>query len=87
MCSFTPRELLVNTLYIARYYPAFQRHPMASRESTHDYQHEQLQKLVAFSRLLGVGAGIAAFTMIQGTVEDGGKHHPIVSHVTQRICR
>ena len=85
MCSFSPRELLVNTLHIARYYPAFQRLPMASLESTHAHQLEQLQKLVAFSRLLDVGADIAAFTMIQGTVEDGGKHHPIVSHVTQRI--
>lgn len=87
MCSFTSHELLVNTLYIARYYPAFQQHPMASRESIHDYQLEQLQKLVAFSFPLDVGADIAAFTMIQGTVKDGGKHHPIISHVTQRICR
>jgi hypothetical protein len=58
---------------------------MASHESIHAYQLEQLQELVAFGLLLNAGADIAAFTMIQGTVKDGGKHHPIVLHVIQRI--
>jgi hypothetical protein len=75
---------LVNPLYTAHRYPAFQWHPMANRESIHACQLEQLQELVAFGLLLDAGADIAAF-VIWGTVKDGGKHHPIVLHVIQRI--
>lgn len=49
MRSFTPRELFVNTLYMARHYLAFQWHPIASRESIRAYQLRQLQRLVAFA--------------------------------------
>ncbi|UCC76056.1 MAG: hypothetical protein JSW37_11130, partial [Anaerolineales bacterium] len=82
----SPRELLVNALYTVRCNRASQWHPMASRESIHACQLEQLQELVAFGLLLDAGADIAAF-VIRGAVRGGGKHHPIISHVTQRMCR
>jgi len=46
---FTSRELLLNTLYIAFHYLAFQRRPTAGRDSIRAYQLAQLQKLVAFA--------------------------------------
>jgi hypothetical protein len=67
-----------------RYYLAFQLHPIASCESIDAYQLDQLQELIAFGLLRDVGADIAAF-LIRGTVKDGGRQHPIVLHVIQRI--
>jgi hypothetical protein len=75
---------LVNALCTVRYYLAFQRHPMASRESVDAWQVEQLQEPIAFALLLDAGADIAAL-VIRGTVKDGGEHHRTVLHVIQRI--
>ena len=49
MRAFTPHELLVNTLYMARHYVAFGRRPAASRESIRAYQLEQMRRLMVFA--------------------------------------
>jgi phenylacetate-CoA ligase len=49
MRAFTRRELVLNTLSIARHYTAFRQRPFSSRQSIRHYQLRQLQQLVAFS--------------------------------------
>ena len=49
MRSFTSREMMINTFYIARHYFSFQRRPFTNRLSIRAYQLRELQKLVNFA--------------------------------------